>query len=78
MTGDDYKEQYLHFIRNEQRRSNIMTMACIQPCLRKILVIIMVKKYGQETLLEEIKQCFHKIISFVPYGKVELLILIKQ
>ena len=36
LTGQDYKEQYHDFIRNEQRRKNIMTMARIQPCLRKI------------------------------------------
>ena len=30
-TGQDYKEQYLDFIRNEKRRTNIMTMATIQP-----------------------------------------------
>ena len=36
LTGGDYKEQYLDFIRNEKRRSNIMTMARIQPCLRKL------------------------------------------
>ena len=31
LTGEDYKEQYLDFIRSEQRRSNIMTKARIQP-----------------------------------------------
>ena len=36
LTGYDYKEQYLEFIRNEKRRSNIMTLARIQPCLRKL------------------------------------------
>ena len=36
LTGRDYKEQYLDFIRNEKRRTNIMTMARIQPCLRKM------------------------------------------
>ena len=36
MTGQDYKQQYLDFIRNEKRRTNIMTMARIQPCLRKL------------------------------------------
>ena len=36
LTGQDYKEQYLDFIRNEKRRSNIMTKARIQPCLRKL------------------------------------------
>ena len=36
LTGQDYKEQYLDFIRNEKRRTNILTMAGIQPCLRKL------------------------------------------
>ena len=36
LTGEDYKQQYLDFIRNEQRRSNMMTMARIQPCLEKL------------------------------------------
>ena len=31
MTGQDYEQQYLDFIRSEQRRSNIMTKARIQP-----------------------------------------------
>ena len=31
LTGVDYKQQYLDFIRSEQRRSNIMTKARIQP-----------------------------------------------
>ena len=34
LTGEDYKQQYLDFIRSEQRRSNIMTMARIQPFCR--------------------------------------------
>ena len=34
LTGQDYKEQYLEFIGNEQRRSNIMTKATIQPFCR--------------------------------------------
>ena len=36
LTGQDYKQQYPDFIRNEKRRTNIMTMSCIQPCLRKL------------------------------------------
>ena len=36
MSGQDYKQQYPDFIRNEKRRTNIMTMARIQPCLRKM------------------------------------------
>ena len=31
LTGQDYKQQYLDFIQNEKRRSNIMTKARIQP-----------------------------------------------
>ena len=34
LTGGDYKQQYLDFIRNEKRRSNIMTKARIQPFCR--------------------------------------------
>ena len=34
LTKSDYKEQYLDFIRSEQRRSNIMTKARIQPFCR--------------------------------------------
>ena len=34
ITGEDYKQQYLDFIRNEKRRSNIMTKARIQPFCR--------------------------------------------
>ena len=34
LTGEDYKQQYLEFIRNEKRRSNIMTKARIQPFCR--------------------------------------------
>ena len=36
LTGKDYKQQYLDFITNEQRRSNVMTMARIQPFFRKM------------------------------------------
>ena len=34
LTGQDYKQNYLDFIRSEQRRSNIMTKARIQPFCR--------------------------------------------
>ena len=37
-TGQVYKQQYLDFIRNQKRRTNIMTMARIQPCLRKLVI----------------------------------------
>ena len=35
LTGQDYKDKYLDFIRNEKRRSNIMTKARIQPFCNK-------------------------------------------
>ena len=35
LTGQDYKDKYLEFIRNEKRRSNIMTKARIQPFCNK-------------------------------------------
>ena len=34
ITGEDYKQQYLDYIRNEKRRSSIMTKARIQPFCR--------------------------------------------
>ena len=34
LTGQDYKQEYLDFIRNEKRRSNIMTKARSQPFCR--------------------------------------------
>ena len=34
LTGEDYKQQYLDFIKSEQRRTNIMTKARIQPFCR--------------------------------------------
>ena len=34
LTGQDYKQEYLDFIRNESRRSNVMTKARIQPFCR--------------------------------------------
>ena len=36
LTHQGYKQQYLDFIRIEKRRSNFMTMARIQPCLKNL------------------------------------------
>ena len=36
MTGEGYKEQNLDLIRNEKRRSNILTIARIQLCFWKL------------------------------------------
>ena len=35
LTGEDYEQQFLDFIRNEKRQSNIMTKARIQPFCRE-------------------------------------------
>ena len=35
LTGKDYTEEFLHFIRTEQRRSKVMTTARIKPFYRK-------------------------------------------
>ena len=40
LTGQDYKQQYLEFIRNEKRRTNIMTKARIQPFCRANKIIL--------------------------------------
>ena len=40
LTGGDYKEQYIDFIRNEKRRSNVMTKARIQPFCRANNIIL--------------------------------------
>ena len=68
LTGEDYKEQYLEFIRNEKRRSKIMTLARIQPCLRKldlISVIILEIEFFLDRLLLEIVLCIYTTITFV-------------
>ena len=36
LSSRHYKQEYLDFIGNEKRRSNIMIMARIQPCLKKL------------------------------------------
>ena len=38
LTGQDYKEQYLDFIRKEKRRTNIMTIARIEPFCRANII----------------------------------------
>ena len=40
LTGQDYKDKYLDFIRNESRRSSIMTKARIQPFCRANIIDI--------------------------------------
>ena len=40
LTGKDYAEEFLTFIRTEQRRSNVMISASIQPFFRKYNISI--------------------------------------
>ena len=40
ITGEDYKEQNLKLVRNEKRRSNVMSMARIQPFCRTNIINI--------------------------------------
>ena len=79
--GKDYKQQYLDFIRNEQRRSNIMTMARFPPCLKKIGIDLgyfngdrvyprTVTNRDTALFLYNIHFCFY-------YGKLNVLVLIK-
>ena len=68
LTGLDYNEQYLDFIRNKQRRSNIMTMARIQPCLKRLCINLgyyIEKKYGFVILVNEIKHYICTTAIFV-------------
>ena len=67
LTGKVYKQQHLDFIRNEKRRSNIMTMARIQPCLRKMGIDL--GYYNGERIfprsVTEIMHWFYTTIIFV-------------
>ena len=68
ITGEDYKQQYLDFIRNEKRRSNIKTKARIQQFCRanKInLGFLDGMKFFLDRLRLEIMLCFCTIINFV-------------
>ena len=67
LTGQDYKRQYLDFIRNEKRRSNIMTKARIQPFCgaNKVIDIGMGIESFLDRSLIEIVVCFYTIITFV-------------
>ena len=66
LTGQDYKQQYLDFIRSEQRRSNIMTKARIQPFCRANNInsgFLMVKDFFLDQLRIEKMLCFCIIIE---------------
>ena len=44
LTGQGYEQQYLDFIRNEKRRSNIMTMARFNLFVEQIILILVITK----------------------------------
>ena len=67
-TGQNYKQKYLDFIRNEKRRTNIMTRARIQPCVRKLGIDVgyyNVDRVFLEQSQIEIVLCISTIITFV-------------
>ena len=68
LTGQDYKQQFLNFIRSEKRRSNIMTKARIQPFCRANNNNLGYWD-GERVLLDllriEIMLCICTIITFV-------------
>ena len=74
LSGQNYKQQYLGFIRNEKRRSNIMTKARIQPFCKANIINL---GYFDGRLRIEITLRFYTIITFVYYGNLKVLVLIK-
>ena len=67
-TGQDYKPQHLDFIRNEKRRSNIMTKASIQPFCRANNINLgypMELEFFLDRLMTEIVLCFSTVFIFV-------------
>ena len=68
LTGEDYKQQYLGFIRTEKRRSIVMTKARIQQFRRANNIILGYydgTRVFPEQLRIEIMLCFYTIIIFV-------------
>ena len=80
LTGEDSRQQYLDFIRNDKRRSNIMTMAHIQPFCRANNINLgsfVGTKVFLDRLLIEVTLCFYTIIIFVYYGNLKIIVLFK-
>ena len=68
LSSEDYKQQYLYFIRIEKRRSNIMTKARIQPFCRANNISL--GYYNEDRVFLEVLQIeivlyFYSIITFV-------------
>ena len=81
LTKSDYKEQYLDFIRIEQRQSNIVTQARMQPCLRKIGIELGCfdgTRTNPRKDAEGKKLYIYTIIISVFFGNLKMLLLFKQ
>ena len=81
LTGEEYKQQKFRFIRNEKRRSNIMTMARIQPCLKTLgidhLGYFNGDRVNPRTVMNRDNASYFITIIFVQYGNHKVLVLIK-
>ena len=80
LTGRDYKQKNLDFIRNEKRRSNIMTMARIQPFCRANNINL--GYYNNDrvfpgTVTNRDSASYLYNNHFVFYGNLKMLVLIK-
>ena len=67
LTGEDYKQHYLEYIRIEKRRSNNMTKARIQPFCRaknNILEFYDGERVFPRTVTDRIMLCFYKKFTF--------------
>ena len=80
LTGQNYKKQYLDFIRNEQRRSNIMTKARFQPFRRannNNLEYYNEDRVFPRSVTNRDRALYLYIITFVYSGKMKMLVLNK-
>ena len=80
LTGEDYKQKHMDFIRNEKRRSNNITMARIQPFCRSKnnnLAYFDGMRVFPRTVTERNLRFIYTIITFVYYGNLKMLASIK-
>ena len=81
-TKKDYTQEFLNFIRTEQRRSNVMTFARIQPFSRKYIINIGCYDGGLECVLEILQKEIRHYLSTktisVQFGNQMLLVSKKQ
>ena len=83
LTGKDYKKEFLDFIRNEKRRTNVMTKARIQPFCKKYSINIGCYDNNSRKVLplsvtERNKALYLYNHHFCLIWKTKELVLIKQ